>query len=336
MKIPNHLRWPGKVLRIETDDTDYTPIETIPEEYRNLVIPAASVFYTHDYDFDMLCQSIRLGPFSLWTHEVFAMENITLLPVTTKPIITLHFMAGSDVMAEITDNGPYKLSGKEVNLFKLDAAFHEAPMKRGDTLFSFHINVLPHVFSRLSRKHPELAQLTQKELTKGSGPLHDRPYKINKVCFEIIQQICGCRYIEMLADKFLYRNCLDLFINFANQDKVSHLPSPKFDPEIMDAVPHAVQFLKENVGEEFNSAKMAYILDVNARELKSAFEAICFISAEQFHFQSKMYQAFKLIVNTKAAPNIIANAIGMRDTGEFIKKFEAYFDCSYIAVRNAQ
>jgi AraC-like DNA-binding protein len=336
MARPRNLKAPEKILRIETDDRNFTPIEQIPEEYRNLIIPSAGVFYTHDYDFDMVCQCIRLGDFSLWMHEIFAMEAITLLPVTCKEIIALHFMAGGGTEAEIAENGPYQLSGKEVNLFKLNALFHEAPMKKGDAMFSFHINVLPETLPKLGKKYPELEQLANKKLMKGSGALHDKPYKINLVCYNLIKDICDCKYIEMLADKFLFRCCLDLFINFANQDKVAHLPNISYTTEMQQILKEAVKYMMDEVEEEFNLSKIAYNLDVNAQELKVAFENTYNISMEAFDQQRKMIHAFKLTVGTKSTPEEIGQSIAMNDDIEFIHLFESYFDCSFIAVRNAQ
>lgn len=336
MAKPKKTNLPEKILKIETDDTNFTPVEKIPEEYQHLIIPAAKVFYTHDYDFDMVCQCIRLGVFSLWMHEIFAMEAINLLPVTCREIVVLHFMAHGGTKAEIAQNGTYPLNGKEVNLFKLNSLFHEAPMKRGDEMFSFHINVLPQDLAALGEKHPELAQLAKKELMPGSGALQDRPYKINLVCNYLIKAINECKYIEMLAEKFLYRCCLDLFINFANQDKIAHLPNIYYSDEMEYALKETVEYMIENVEEEFNLAKIAYHLDVNALELRTAFENTYQITLEAFDLQRKMIHAFQLTVGSKSSSDEIASSIAMTDTTKFINLFESYFDCSFIAVRNAQ
>lgn len=337
MAKPKKTNPPEKVLRIETDDRNFTPYDEIPEEYRTLIIPAAGVFYTHDYEFDMVCQNVRLQEFSLWMHEIFAMEDLTLLPITCREIIALHFMAGGGgTNAEITDRGPYQLNGKEVNLFKLDAVFHEAPMKRGDAMFSFHINVLPDALPKLAERYPELEQLAKKKLMKGSGPLHDKPYKINLVCYNLIDDICHCRYIELLSDKFLFRCCLNLFINFANQDKLAHLPQIRYSLEIQTTVKDVINYIMETPEDEFNLAKVAYLHDINAEELRTAFENINFISIEDFHHQRKMIHAFHMTVNTQAEPDEIASAICMKSAAEFLTLFESYFNSSFIAIRNAQ
>lgn len=336
MAKPRKTTLPEKILKIETDDCNFTPVENVPEEFQHLLIPAAKVFYTHDYDFDMVCQCIRLGLFSLWTHEIFAMEALTLLPVTCREIVTLHFMAHGGTKAEIAQNGSYPLNGKEVNLFKLNALFNEAPMKRGDEIFSFHINVLPADLPKLGEKHPELAQLAKKELMVGSGSLQARPYKINLVCNYLIKEITDCRYIEMAAEKFLYRCCLDLFINFANQDKIAHLPNIYYSDEMEYTLKETVEYMMEFVEEPFNLAKIAYHFDVRAQELRAAFENTYQITMEEFDRQRKMIHAFQMAVGTKSSPEEISEAICITDVNEFINMFESYFDCSFITVRNAQ
>jgi AraC-like DNA-binding protein len=336
MAKPRKTNLPEKILKIETEDCNFTPVEKVPEEYQHLLMPAAKVFYTHDYDFDMVCQCIRLGFFSLWTHEIFAMEALRLLPVTCKEIVVLHFMAHGGTKAEIAQNGSYPLNGKEVNLFKLNALFNEAPMKRGDEIFSFHINVLPEDLPKLGIKHPELAQLAKKELMKGSGPLQAKPYKINLVCNYLIKEITECRYIEMQAEKLMYRCCLDLFINFANQDKIAHLPNIYYSDEMEDTLVETVEYIMDHVEEPFNLAKIAYHFDVRAQELRAAFENTYQITMEEFDLQRKMIHAFHMTVATKSSPEEIGEAICVPDTDQFIKMFESYFDCSFITVRRAQ
>ncbi|HEY9261682.1 hypothetical protein [Chitinophaga sp.] len=336
MARPRKTTLPEKILKIETESCNFTPVDQIPEEYQHLLIPAAKVFFTRDYDFDMVCQCIRLGFFSIWTHEIFAMEAINLLPVTCKEIVALHFMAHGGTKAEIAQTGSYPLNGKEVVLFKLNAQFNEAPMKRGDEMFSFHINVLPADLPKLGEKHPELAQLAKKELIPGSGPLQDKPYKINLVCNYLIKEITDCKYIEQAAEKFLYRCALDLFINFANQDKIAHLPNIYYSDEMKATLVDTVEYIKETVEEPFNLAKIAYHFDVKAQELRAAFENTYQITMEEFDLQRKMIHAFDMTVATKATPEEIGNAICIRDTKQFINLFESYFDCSFIRVRNAQ
>ncbi|MBS0027566.1 hypothetical protein ACTJJ0_20170 [Chitinophaga sp. 22321] len=337
MAAPKKSKLPEKILKIETEDTNYTPFENIPEEYHGLLIPAAKYFYQHDYDFDMVCQCVRLEEFSLWMHEIFAMEDITLLPVTCKEIIALHFMAGGGgTKANIAGRGPYQLNGKEVNLFKLNTIFHEAPMKRGDAMFSFHINIVPGVLAKMALRYPELEQLANKKLMEGSGPLHDEPYKINLVCYNLINDICNCRYIGLLADKLLYRCCLDLFINFANQDRVAHLPKIHCTAEMRYTLKEAVAYIMDNPEEEFNLAKIAYMLDINAEELSRAFENLHHITMKDFHLQRKMIHAFHMTVATSMEPDEIARAICMNSSEAFIHLFESYFNSSFIAIRNAQ
>ncbi|MBO9727324.1 MAG: helix-turn-helix transcriptional regulator [Chitinophaga sp.] len=336
MAMPKNVNLPEKILRIETDDQNYTPIEEIPEEYQHLIIPVSKIFFTSDYDFDMVCQVIRLGIFSIWMHEIYAMEAIKLLPVTCREIVVLHFMAHGSPKAEIADNGAYPLNGKEVNMFKLNARFNEAPMKRGDEMISFHINVLPADLPKLAEIHPDLAQLAKKELMAGSGPLQNRPYKLNLVCNYLIKQFIDCKYIGVAAEKLLYRCCVDLFINFANQDKIAHLPNAYNADEIDNILKKVVEYINTHTDDEFNLAKIAYIFDVNAKALYAGFENTYHITMEAFDRQCKMLYAFHSAVTTKAEAKDIARSIAMRSTAEFIRVFESYFNCSFITVRNAQ
>ncbi len=68
--------------------------------------------------YDMLSQHVRLGPFSLWLHDVFARKDIVLCPYTPFHLWALHFMYEDSLRAESFKMNGFTLEEKECNLFR--------------------------------------------------------------------------------------------------------------------------------------------------------------------------------------------------------------------------
>ncbi|SEW53936.1 helix-turn-helix transcriptional regulator [Chitinophaga arvensicola] len=323
-------------LRIETDDMEFIPAENLPEEYSHLPILAAKISFLRNENADVICQTVELDDFTIRTHEVYAMENILLIPHTKKEIFALHFMAGGEIAAELSDSGPYMMCKREMALFRLLPSKHKAIMKQWEVMFSFHIDILPETLGRLAAKYPELQQLASKTLREVSAPVNQDPYEINQVCMNLIDEICNCKLVGHQAKVFMHRCCLELYFNFAAQDKLSSQPMRIFPLYITQKLPDALIFLKQHTGEAFSMAKMAVTLDLTMQELREAFIDSYFMTPEAYHLQQQMLHAYKMAMNATCTLEEIGRSIAMNNVEEFIVLFESYFNCSIVTIRNAQ
>ncbi|HVI44923.1 MAG TPA: helix-turn-helix domain-containing protein [Chitinophaga sp.] len=326
---------PRKILWIEKDERDFTPIETIPEEYMHLIIPYAGVFFYRDADCDMVCQNIKLKDFSIWTHEVFANTDILLAPFTPRHILALHYMDADSVMADIFERGPFRLGAEEVNLFNLHSHFHKALVGADKVVFSFHINIEPGILPDLARRYPQLHNLSTKKITDESGTLNLKPYKITPASRGLLLSMWKCRLLEVQAEYFLHRCCVDLFINFARQDELSSIESSS-TPAIDATLSEVFEYLTENVQGKYDVDKLAALYNMEPEVLESAFEHLYFITPEAYLHQQKMMTAYNLIVKTKTNMSMIARKTGYKTKRELWMDFEAYYGCSPVAVSNAQ
>ncbi len=336
MESPEFKNLPRIPLRIESDDMEFIPAENLPAEYAHLPIPTANISYRSDENAEVICQTVDLGDFTIRTHEVYAMENIMLIPHTQKEIFALHFMAGGEVAAELSDSGPYMMAKREMALFRLLPSRHKAIMKQWEVMFSFHIDILPETLTKLAAKHPELRELARKKLKPGSAPVNEDPYEINQACMNLIDEICNCKLVGHQAKTMMYRCCLDLYFNFAAQDKLADQPIRVFPLYITEKLPAALEYLKIHTSEAFSMAKMSVLLDLTIQELREAFIDAYFMTPEAYHLQLQMLHAYKLAINSLATPEEIGKTIAMNNAEEFIVLFESYFNCSIVTIRNAQ
>ncbi|PSL48354.1 AraC-like DNA-binding protein [Chitinophaga niastensis] len=324
-----------KILWIERDDNNFTSIETLPAEFLSMAFPYAKVYFRQDEDCDTLSQNIKLPGFSIWCHDIFALNDIILAPKTPHQILALHFMVADGIVADIFNRGEFLLGEKEVNLFNLHAAFHTAPVKAGNQICSFHINILPAALPDLIKQYPALQHLSTFEIGMVSGPLNKSPYKISAACKELITAIINCRFIEDQAKFFLRRCCADLYINFACQDRLSGVTN-KMSPATKETLKEIFDHLVENVQEVFNIQRLAYLYELQITELNTGFEQLFFITPEAFAHQQKMMTAYRLITTTKERLGAIATETGFDNWHALKKAFEAYYGCTPASIRHAQ
>jgi len=325
-----------KWLLIERDDSNYTPAAEIPDEYLHLLMPYAGAYFYRDEDCDMLTQHIKAGEFSILGHDIFARKYFILRPYTSRHILALHYMHDDTIHAVIDQMGPFQLNEKEVNLFSLHADFHSAALDTGQRITSFHINLQPDALPALAEKFPALKPLTLHPTEHLNGPLNKEPYRINVIGSFLLRKLLSCRYVEVQAECYLYRCCIDLYQQFAMQYAQS-LQLPLRIPDTQIALAHRVQdFIQNNVSERFTSRELAERFDIPENLLHTIFEQVFAIPVNDFILQQKMMEAYDQLLQSKASLNKIAYKTGYRNRQALTRDFERYYGYDPIFIRNAQ
>jgi len=325
-----------KLLLIERDDDQYTPASEIPEEYLRLLLPYFRAYFYQDKDCDMLCQHIRVKEFSIWGHDILAKNFIILKPRTHRHILALHYMNEDTIDAVIDHMGPFKLRAREVNLFSLHADFHSAELDRGDKIFSFHINVRPETLPELAKKYPVLQHLAQRELASMNGPLNPVPYLINDVCYRMLKRMFTCRYVELQAECFLYRCCVDLYQNFAVQDAQFRLSKEELEQPDTNRMKQVFAYVGANKRRPLATKEVAEVFGMTETALNASFERSYAVSLNDYLLQQRMYNIYYQLLNTRASLSAIAMRNGYLNRRAMVADFTAYFEHDPVGIRNAQ
>lgn len=325
-----------KLLLIERDDDKYTPVSEIPEEYLRLLLPYFRAYFYQDDDCDMLCQHTRIKEFSIWGHDILAKNYIVLKPRTPRHILALHYMQEDTIDAVIDHMGPFKLKAKEVNLFSLHADFHSAALDRGNKIFSFHINVRPETLPELAKKYPVLQHLAQMELADTNGPLNTVPYQINEVCYKMLKRMFSCRYVELQAECFLYRCCVDLFRNFAVQDAQFRRLRKEGEQPVNSLMKQVFGYVESNRRQPLTVKGLATTFGMTETMLNADFERTYATSLSDYLLQQRMYNIYYQLLKTRASLSSIALRNGYPNRRAMVADFTAYFEHDPVRIRNAQ
>ncbi|OMP74846.1 hypothetical protein BW716_33165 [[Flexibacter] sp. ATCC 35208] len=322
-----------KLFYVEKGKTAYDDISRLPEEYLQLVLPYAGVYFEQDAECDIISQTISLRQFSFWIQEVYAHEDLTLCPFTPVPIWALHFMFDACLQVQLYENKSFVLQERECNLFSLESDIHKVPLVKGQKLLSCHINILPKKFQELARKYPSLRNLAKMKSPGVSGPLNKYPYHINQVCNFILRKMLTCRHINFSAECFLFRCCLDLFFNFAQQDK--QLPLESKHVLYTNELNQLLNFVIDNPHQPCSTKQLALLFEIPEEELAPAFLLQFSTSLKDFILMVKMMMIFELLTEKGTSLTEIASVAGFRNWEFMNTAFNKFYECELEELRRA-
>lgn len=322
-----------KLFYIEREEQAYEDVSSIPEEYLQLVLPYAGVYFERDQHCDILSQHKQVKPFSFWVQEVFAHKEFILCPYTPKHIWALHFMYDASLQVELYENKSFSLLERECNLFNLESDLHKVPMVSGQRLLSCHINFSPDALKDLAKTYPSLNRLAKLESNGISGPLNKYPYHINPVCSYLLERALTCRHIGIAAEHFLYRCCLDLLLNFAQQDL--QLPIEVNNVLHLDVLTQLFKLLVDQPYQSYTNSQLASMFDLPIAELRSSFLKHYSISMNGFIRMTKMIMVFELLTEKATPLSEIANAAGYSNWQTLNRGFKMYYGCELDELRRA-
>jgi len=324
----------NKLLLVDRVEQAYFPATYIPTEYLPLIIPYAGLYYEQDNDYTTLSQHMQLGPFSLWLHDIFAHKDIVLCPYAPFHLWALHFMYEGSLRTESFTHQAFKLEEKECNLFNLYSSLHRVPMDGGNKILSFHINIQPAALMQLVQQHPGLYYLANKRVQRVSGVINERPYRINAVCDMLVKQIIGCRFLESQALHFLERCCLDIFLNFAQQDAIADEISPP--DEAHTALFHRIfTYLMEHPHIPHSTSEIGRVFNISGIKLAQGFRQHFSIGIASFLHMQRMMLAYNCLIQQPSSIKEIADITGHTSADDLIRDVEKYYSCNIAALRRS-
>ncbi|WP_343670080.1 hypothetical protein [Chitinophaga sp.] len=318
----------NKLLLIEKKNKAILPDGDLPEEYRKLRIPSTGYYFRQDGDCDILSQHIDVGPFSLWMHDIFAKEDIVLLPYSPYHIWALHYMYEDSLVVEKGNGSEFNLEEKECNLFNLQPGLHKVPMESDKKVLSVHININPGSIQGLVTKYPSLEKLLSQPSPDVSSLINESSHHINPVADLLIQKMLSCQYTGSRAYYFIRRCCADLFLNFAKQDEDAREPLLFSSILHMDTYIQLFEYLVDHPHRIHSIPELAYMYFQTPEELSLGFEQHFSISIEGFMHMMFMMTTYSLLHKQQLSLTDVAETSKFNSVTEMVAQLEAYYDCT--------
>jgi AraC-like DNA-binding protein len=142
-----------------------------------------------------------------------------------------------------------------------------------------------------------------------------------------------CRHIGLPADHFLYRCCLDLLLNFAQQDL--QLPIEVNNVLHLDKLTKLFKLIIEHPHKCFSNAQLASMFELSIPELRVSFLKHFSVSLNGFIRMTKMIMVFELLTEKSTPLSAIANAAGYSNWQTLNRAFNRYYGCEMDELRRA-
>lgn len=313
----------NKSLPIERNKPGYLPAENIPSEYRDLLIPAAGLYFRQDAECDILSQHLVLDPYSVWLHDILAKDNILLRTHTPLPVFILQFMFEDSLPLP---RAGFTLEERECSCFYLHPGpLHRIPMSSDKKIFSFHINIQPMAMANLVRQYPSLQCLMTGVHPNVTSRINTRPYHINAVSDMLIRKIMTCRYTGNNAKVFLRRCVTDIMLNFASQHEDSR------QPFLFSSMVHAAtlnnifSFLADHPHKTHSLPELAYMYDLPLEELHHGFRQHFAMPVPEYMHMLKMMMIWHLVQTNSFPIKDVVVVTGYKSQEDMLADLKNYY-----------
>ncbi|MBW8688165.1 hypothetical protein [Chitinophaga rhizophila] len=324
-----HTSLPGanKLLRFERLTPSYITPTAIPAEYESLIIPAAGTYFREDRESEILSQNINFGPFSLWTHDIWANKNIVVCPFIPSQIWSLHGIYEDSLHLENTEAPSYLLEEKEFNLFNLPSGIHRIPIAAGKKILSIHINIRQDTLLTMIDEFPGLAPLTKLN-RHDPGPLNTYPYHSNPICDFLMEKLLSCKYPLKRAYPYLFRICIDLLRNVAAQEAAAHQPLMVDSVLNTNNILQLFAYLREQSFKKHTITQLGYMFNTTGKKLAFEFKQHFAVSIHDFMHMSRMMFIYDLMQKQVISMDEIARITEFPNTLNMIMQVTDYYACS--------
>ncbi|MVT09657.1 helix-turn-helix domain-containing protein [Chitinophaga tropicalis] len=322
--MPSPLPKANKLLLFERAIPSYVPITSIPREYMPVLIPCAGAYFRKDNEAEILSQHIRLGPFSLWLHDIHAREDIVVCPFVPYHLWTLHSLYEDSLRLKFPQAPDFLLEEKEYHLFNLPSSLFKIPIIAETKVLSFHINILPEALTDLVTLYPGLTPLANKK-AEGIGSINEHPYHSNALCDFLVQELLSCRYTDSIAHTYLFRICIDIFLNIAAQEEAAD------SPMLLSSVLHAdklhlvFRYLAEHPYKIPSTFQLSLMFGLSIAKLEQGFQQLFAIPLEQFIHMVRMMLVYHLLQNNNLTLPMIAEVVDFDDVDEMLLQAKEYY-----------
>ncbi|PWV44518.1 hypothetical protein [Chitinophaga sp. S165] len=322
----------AKLLPLEGRRPSDTQAARIPDEYLQLLLPAAVVHSWHQEDAYVLSQHVGLKQFSLWIHDITSHSDQVIRPFAPFPLFFLHYLFESSFSIRMPHIGSFQLDEDACNLFYMETGIGYLPLEAGTKAVSIHINITPACMQQLATRYPSIQQRLNK-MTSGHQVLNKHPYEVNAISRLLISKMMTCRYLQPDADLYLERCCADLFKIFCCQHAIANKSSFNNDLSTYDAYLKIFEYLRTHLELHHDIQKLSWMFGIPATDLAAGFLNTFSLTIQECLHMLKMMQAFALLMQHSYSFSEIATAVDM-DTEKMIDSLEKYYNFKVMLQRN--
>jgi AraC-like DNA-binding protein len=322
----------AKLLPLEGRRPSDTNAARIPEEYLQLLLPAAAVYTWQQADAYILSQHVELKQFSLWVHDVASYSDQVICPFAPFPFFILQYQFESCFNIRMPHTGPFQLDEDACNLFYLETGISYLPLEAGTKAVTLLVNIMPEHMRQLAKSYPAIQQRLNK-MKSNHQVLNKHPYEVNAISHLLISKIMTCRYLRQDAVLYLERCCADLFKIYCRQYAITDKSGFNQDISTYNTYLKLFEYLRTNLHLHHDINKLSWMFGIPSGQLAIGFLNTFALTIKECLHMLKMMQAFSMLMQHSHSFSDIATAVDM-DTEKMIISVEKYYNFKVTLQRN--
>lgn len=299
----------------------FRQIPALPEGYPGPVIRTSTILFAKGNFGRVTCQRLVSGPFEIW-HSVYeTLQDCRIRFHHKKAFLGVHAVLQGESFYEIPDFHTVSFKEQQCN-------FYYQPLLDGTVdLQKRHVYQSLNMCLRAAQVKPYLVlfdtgQLfTEKLFQKEPVALHPAPLQMGFALKGIINEILGFTSAIDRQDLFLKIKIHEfLFYLFS-----ASVPTDPIKPEIRDRLGEVKKMIEQNYTQHFTIRLLARKCGMNTTSFKIAFKTAFGMAPFEYLIETRLHMAVELLRKRDLSIQRVADAVGYKSFGSFIKAFKRKF-----------
>lgn len=271
------------------------------------------------------------GPFEIWHSVCEALQDCSIRFHRKKAFLGVHAALEGESFYEIDDFHSVVFREQQCNFYYLplpDGTLHLQKRNRYQGL---------NICLRAAEIKPYLAhfdsgkRFREKLFQKEPAVLHDEPIQMNFALKGIIQEILSFTSAIDRQDLFLKIKIHEfLFYLFG-----AALSIDPIKPEIKDRLLEIKKSIEQNFTQHFTIRQLARRCGMNTTSFKTAFKNAFGMAPFEYLVETRMHHAIELLQKRDLSIQRVADAVGYKSFGSFIKAFKRKYGVTPGQIRKA-
>lgn len=321
-------------LYVNNNTYDLKCIPEIPEEFKNFLFEGSAITYAYGQFGKVLYQQISLDNFEIW-HSIYRIKEGCVFQFDSKKrYLGVHITLKNNFSYSISELGAIVFKEAQCNLFYLPLIHTSSNFQKDKEYVCFDVSYRADYVKQYAALFPFAKSFIAKLKNHTAFCVHQQPCNISFTIRAIVNAILNSNYHGDIQKAYLKVKVTELLFH------IMALPSGKKDvliklnESVIDKLHEAKKFIEDNYAQHYSISKIARKYGMNVTSFKNGFHHEFGIGPFGFLVKIRMVKAIELVKENRLAINLIADLMGYKSFGSFIKAFKKRYDCTPGQMRN--
>lgn len=314
--------------RIIVDHTAYPlhSIDAIPARLKMQQIHGSTIQYGHGHFGKVICQQLVLGSFEMVYRYYQVLEDCTFHFRSRKQYLGVHIILKNDFSYALKEMGEVVFREDQCNVIYLPAVDLHASFRKGREYISLDLYYKPAQVKQYAALFPFSTLFIQDLQGRKAACLHLQAQHISFAIQCIVHEMIHSNYKGNLRKTYLKVKASELLLLVMELLTAKKGAKVKLSQYHVEKLHEARKFITDHYHQHYSINEMAKRYGMNTTTFKVGFRHEFGAGPFEYLDTIRMARAIELLKEGQLTINRIANDIGYKSSGSFIKAFKNRFN----------